>query len=156
MRKICFVLLVVFTIIGGADFGYSQNTRYSVVENFISRQAKEAEAEEYEEARKILRGDINRDGKMDLVVLYTLEGFGGGNMYSQYLAVFLAKGRNFRFAADDVVGGKLHRNMTLKSVAGGRINFDTMEYRKSDGACCPSRKGKASYILTKGKLKELK
>jgi len=128
----------------------------AIVDSFISRQAKKLGAEEYREAREVRRGDVNRDGKSDVVVLYTLEGFGGGNSYTQYLAVFLGKRNDFRFAANVMVGGKMIRNVSLKSVADGRIHFDTDEYRKNDPACCPSRKAKAVYMLSNGKLRSVK
>jgi hypothetical protein len=99
---------------------------------------------------------VNGDGKEDIVVLYTLEGFGGGNNYSQYLAVFLASGSTFRHAADTVVGGKRVRDVDLTSITGSTINLDTKEYRKNDPACCPSRAAKARYHLVGAKLTEIK
>ena len=142
---------------GGVALAHSApDPATTVVNNFISRQAEELEAEEYADARKLLRRDVNHDGKLDLVVLYTLEGFNGGNAYRQYLAVFLGRGKNFRYADHDVVGGKLLRDVSLISVSAGTIALNTKEYKKNDPACCPSRKGKASYVLSKGKLKALK
>lgn len=154
-QNICFALLAGLMILGAGDSTYSQTTAKSVVDRFISKQADEAEGEEYRNARRIVRGDLNRDSKPDLVVLYTLEGFNGGNNYAQYLAVFLGNGKVFRYSTSEVVGGKLFRNLIFKSFAGGRINFDTKEFRDTDGTCCPSKKGKTSYILSGKKLKEI-
>src|SRR5262249_48609342 len=135
---------------------FAQDSGLTTVKSFISHQAKTLHGEEYEEARKVLRGDVNGDGKEDIVVLYTLEGFGGGNNYSQYLAVFLASGTTFRHAADTVVGGKRMRDADLTSVTGSTINLDTKEYRKNDPACCPSHAAKARYHLVGTKLTEIK
>jgi hypothetical protein len=148
--------LIIVLIAGGFQLVYSQATETAIVNRFISRQAKKEGADEYREARKTLHGNINGDGKADLVVLYSLEGFGGGNSYSQYLAVFLGKGKTFQYAANAIVGGKLNRDVDLKSIASRRINLDTMEYRRNDAACCPSKKGTTRYIFANGKLKEVR
>ena len=147
---ICFFALV------SVNRSYSQDNGVAAVKTFISHQAKTLHGEEYEEARKIVRGDINGDGKEDIVVLYTIEGFGGGNNYHQYLAVFLANGATFRHAADSVVGGKLFRDVDLTSVTGSTINLDTKGYRKNDPACCPSVASKTRYRFAANKLTETK
>jgi len=127
-----------------------------VVNQFIKSQAKAARSEEYTDARKVLRGDINGDGQKDLVVLYTLEGAGGGNSYNQYLAVFLTTGRSYREVAHVLVGGKLQRDVELSSISDSTINLDTKAYAKNDPACCPSRAGKARFVLRANKLVEVK
>lgn len=153
-------LLLAITIgifmLGFVQISNAQAGDNAVVNSFITRQADREKGEEYEDARKILRGDVDGDRKTDLVVLYTLEGFGGGNDHRQYIAIFLGKGKGFRYATNDVVGGKFYRGVELRSITAGKIDLDTMEYRKTDAACCPSKKGKTSYIFSKGKLKETK
>jgi len=126
-----------------------------VVDNFIARQATQENGEEYAEARKMLAGDLNRDGVADVAVLYTIEGQNGTNNYLQYLAVFVrAKGKLVP-AAHTVVGGKLNRNVELQSIKNNVIRFKTLSYRASDPASTPSRKGTASFVLSKRRLKEL-
>lgn len=147
---------IVAVSIAAAPSILSQTDENAIVNSFISRQAKKAAAEEYQDARKILHGDVNGDGKADLVVLYSLEGFGNGNGYAQYLAVFLRKGKTFQYATNSVVGGKLNRNVELTSISAGKINLDTMGYTKDDAACCPSKKGKTRFVFASGKLKESK
>jgi hypothetical protein len=131
----------------------AQSYEKTVIDRFISRQADDEEAEEYKEARKILRGDVNGDRLVDVVVLYTLEGSQGSNNYLQYIAVFVTKGRSIVYAAHDVVGGKNTRGIRLRSVAGSRINLDTVIYK--NGNCCAGRKVKAVLVLRRGKLVEL-
>lgn len=152
-----FVGLAFFVLVfGGFESVFAQTNENAIVDKFIAKQAKDEGAEEYPDARKVLRGEINRDKKTDLVVLYTLEGFGDGNNYVQFLAIFLGNGKSFRSAANEPVGGKLRRDIDLKSIVSSTINLDTKEYRKNDGACCPSKNGKTRYILRNGKLKEIK
>jgi hypothetical protein len=125
------------------------------IHNFITKQARKEKADEDADSRQILRGDVNGDGKMDAVAVYTLEGFGEGNLYRQYLIVFLGNGKTFRYAAHQSVGGKDNRTLTLNSVKSGKINFETLRYAPNDASCCPSRKGRARFILSQGKLKEI-
>ena len=120
----------------------SQTNENALINRFIAREAKKSGAVEYENPRKVGHGDLNGDLKSDLAVLYTIEGFGGGNAYAQYLAIFLASGKTFRFVTRSVVGGRFNRNMDLRSIAAGKINFDTMNFTKNDSACCPTLKGK--------------
>jgi hypothetical protein len=157
MKHKKFLILVFFVLIlAGFQFAYSQTSETTIIDGFISKQAAKEDAEEYKEARKVLRADVNGDRKTDLVVLYSLEGFGGGNNYIQYLAVFLGNGKTFRYATNEPVGGKMRRDIDLKSITALRINLNTKEYRKNDAACCPSRPGKTRYVFRNGKLREIK
>jgi hypothetical protein len=155
-RRISLILALFLSIICGVKDSRAQAREKMVIDGYISKQAAKEGAEEYEDARKSLRGDINRDGKIDLVILYTLEGFDGSNNYIQYIVVLLGKGNSYRFAANTAVGGKLRRDVDLKSITGSTINLDTKEYRKNDAACCPSKNGKTRYVIAAGKLKEIK
>jgi hypothetical protein len=147
---------VVFIFVAGAFTALAQAADSHLVEGYIAKHAKAERAEEYAEARKVIRGDVNHDGKPDIIVLYTLEGFRGGNNYLQYLAVFLGNGKTFLYSGRVAVGGKLNRDVSLVSVTNEAINVDTMEYRSKGPACCPSRKGKARFVFSGGKLKEIR
>lgn len=142
--------------LGGFESVFTQMNETAIINKFIAKQAKDERAEEYPDARKVLRGDINGDKKTDLVILYTLEGFNGSNNYLQYLAVFLGTGKSFRYAAKEVVGGHAGRNIELKSIINRRINLNTMDPRRNDPACCPSKPGKTRYVFRNGKLREVK
>lgn len=152
-----FVGLAFFVLaVGGFESVSAQTNETAIVDKFIAKQAKDENAEVYPVARKVLRGDVDGDKKTDIVVLYTLEGFNGSNNYRDYLAVFLGNGKSFRYAAKEVVGGHAGRSVELKSIINGRINLDTMEPRRNDPACCPSKPGKTRYIFRNGKLREIK
>ena len=126
-----------------------------VITDFLARQEEKEGADEYEEAREIGRGDLNGDGKADAVVLYSLEGFDGSNLYLQYLAVFLSRGGGLHYATHRIVGGKGKRSMALEGISAGKILLKTKEYRSGDASCCPSKKGRALFVLEKQKLREL-
>jgi hypothetical protein len=133
----------------------SQDQDKALVDDFIAKQATQENGEEYAEARKMLTGDLNRDGVSDVAVLYTIEGQDGTNNYLQYLAVFIRTKGKLVPAAHTVVGGKHNRNVELQSLSNNVIRFKTLSYRASDPASTPSRKGTARFVLIKRKLKEL-
>lgn len=126
-----------------------------VVESFITKQAAQEKGEEYGEARKMLTGDLNRDGIPDVAVLYTIEGQNGTNDYVQYLAVFVRTKGKLVPVAHTVVGGKMNRDVELESIRNNVIRFKTLSYRANDPASTPSRKGTARFVLAKRRLKEL-
>jgi hypothetical protein len=126
------------------------------INRYIAGVAKVSGASEYKKARKIIYGDIDGDADADATVQFTIEGIDGGNNYTFYLAVFRNENGKLKPLADDVVGGKLNRNVTLKLVKDQKIYFDTEEYAENDAACCPSIKGKTVYILKNNKLTEVK
>jgi len=127
-----------------------------IIDKYIAGVAKVSDGEEYKEARKVLYGDIDGDGDEDAVAQFTVEGMGGGNNYSFELAVFKNDGGKLTAITDEVVGGKLNRNVELKRIEKGVIYLDTKEYAEDDGACCPSIEGKTSYIVQGKKLIEKK
>ncbi len=133
----------------------SQSQDTGVVDKFIAKQATREHGEEYEDARKVVAGDLNRDGVPDLAVLYTIEDQNGTNNYVQYLAVFIRAKAGLVPLAHTVVGGKLNRAVELQSVKNNVIFVKTISYRANDPASTPSKKGTARFVLVKRRLKEL-
>ena len=127
----------------------------STINSFITQQAKRARATEYEEARSIVKGDLNADSAEDAVVLYTLEGQGGSNQYLQYLAVFLNRKGKLIYATHQLVGGKNRKSIESVSIKDGKINLQTLEYLPTDASCCPSKKAQMRFILSGGRLKRI-
>ena len=139
-----FIILFMSQMLQAQDF--------EPINEFIAKQAKSADGEEYSEARKVIAADLNQDDEMDAVVLYTLEGFGGGNNYLQYLAVFLgSESGKLSYFKHILVGGKNSRSVKMVSADKGKILLETLEYLPTDGSCCPSKKGK-SQITLKGNI----
>ena len=150
------ILLILVIVLFTPSLAFpTQNQDLTVVDQFISKQAKQEEGEEYADARKMMVGDLNRDGVPDVAVLYTIEGQNGTNNYLQYLAVFVRTKSKLVSAAHTVVGGKLNRDVDLQSIKNNVIRFKTLSYRASDPASTPSRKGTARFVLLKRRLREL-
>jgi hypothetical protein len=136
----------------GAQYEVLGSADTAVVNKFISGQEAKEGGEEYGGARKIVAGDLNHDGVPDLAVLYTIEGAGGGNNYTQYLAVFVRVQGSLVPAAHTVVGGKGYRAAHLEGIGDNVIYLTTLRYGPHDAMCCPSKKGSARFVLADGKL----
>ena len=152
--KFTYLVFICLTLLCSFQFLKAQSQARDAVDKFIKRQEKQHQAVEYRKARKVMRGDVSHDRREDTAVLYTLEGFGGTNLYLQYLAVFINDGHKSGYAAHRIVGGKNKRILEMKSIIKNRINFETQEYLPNDASCCPSGKGKTSFTYSKRKLKE--
>jgi len=89
-------------------------------------------------------------------VIFTIEGFGGGNNYQFYMALFGASEDQFMFLDVIKIGEKTWRHVDFASAVAdaNAIEVDTLEYEDSDANCCPSRKSKARYVFSGGRLSE--
>lgn len=132
----------------------AQTDDKATIDKFIAAQATREHGEEPDGVRKVVEGDLNRDGAADTAVLYTIEGQNGSNNYIQYLAVFLRQSGKLVFAARQAVGGKLRREIDLTSIKDNATLFDTTSYGPKDPACCPTIKGKTRFVLTGKRLVE--
>ena len=132
----------------------AQKIPTKTIDRYIEKSREDAT--EYKKARKIVYGDVDGDGKADAVVLYTLEGAGGGNSWGQQLAVFLNKKGVYKMAADETVGGKFFRSFTLVKIIGKEIigATETCPEDGPQGLCENPEKKQVSYIFLKGKLQE--
>jgi hypothetical protein len=153
-NMLMFALLVTLPVMS-APVSSAQNKDTSIITGFISKQATQEGGEEYEGARKVVAGDLDRDGVADLAVLYTIEGQNGSNNYVQYLAVFTRNEDGLVPVTHTVIGGKTNRSVALKSIRDNVISFKTLNYGPKDAACCPSKKGATRFVLVNSKLKEL-
>ncbi len=125
------------------------------IDQFIARQATQEKGEEYPDARKTVRGDLNHDGAEDLAVLYTIEGQGGTNNYVQYLAVFLSVKGKLVPLTHASVGGKGYRAVDLVSIKNNIIILHRVEEFTTEGKP-PRVKGTVRYALVNRKLKQVK
>ena len=133
-----------------------QDEDAAAIDSFIARQAHRERGEEYREARKVVVGDLTHDGAPETVVLYTIEGQGGRNLYVQYLAVFTRQKGKLSALTRAEVGGKSVRSVELTSVEDDAILLETMGYAPKDASCCPSVRGATRYVLSGRTLREQK
>lgn len=97
--------------------------------------------------REVVRGDLDEDGDEDAAVVYTIEGMGGGNLYEQYLSIFLQEPHGWRPGPAIKVGGKNHRSINIRGITEGSVTLETLSYAAGDASCCPSLKGETHYRL---------
>ena len=132
----------------------AQSDDKAVIDKYIAGQAAKEQGEEPDGIRKVIAGDLNRDGVADVAVLYTIEGQNGSNNYVQYVAVFLRKNGKLMFAARAAAGGKNRRAIEITSIKDNAMLFDTTAYGPRDPSCCPTLKGHTKYVLAGKRLIE--
>lgn len=155
MRFTAFIFSA-FIISLSASFVSAQNADKAAIDKFIGAQATREHGAEYPDARKVVAGDLDRDGVAETVVLYTIEGQNGSNNHVQYLAVFTRANRQLVHLTHTSIGSKTYRDVELDSITNGLINLTTNSFAKNDPACCPTLKGKAWYRLALGRLVPVK
>jgi hypothetical protein len=151
-----FAILTPFAFDAAVSSYLHQNQDLETIGSFIARQARQELGEEYEDARKIETGDLNGDAVPETVVLYTIESQGGSNNYIQYLAVFARRDGHLVAVTHTPVGGKSRRSVDLDTVNNRRVDLKTLSYAQKDASCCPSIKGRTSYVLLGQTLQEHK
>lgn len=114
------------------------------------------------ESRQVVRGDIDNDGTTDLIVLFHVEGAcledrdetpgacSGG--YTSMITVFL--GGKLKEVSTLTIGTKGSCSVRIIRVRNGVIEARTLCRGPVDPWCCPSVKGKTSFILLDGVLTE--
>src|SRR5262245_50659939 len=155
--RILLIATITSVLVCPADIALArQDDDTGVIDAFIANQAKRERGEEHKDARKVVTGDLTHDGLPETVVLYTIEGQGGSNLYIQYLAVFMQRNGKLTPLTHADVGGKSARGVELASVENNSILLNTLNYGPKDASCCPSIKGTSRYVLSGGTLHEQK
>lgn len=121
---------------------YLEKNKISIVDNYIKSKIKKLDVDsrpyEYEEARNFIFHDLDSDGVEELLAFYTLEGFGGGNNWQHYLAIFKVINDKHIFIDERIIYGdvwgfkyqsgeliKKDKNKLVFKVYGSSINNDT-------------------------------
>lgn len=122
---------------------------------------------EYKEARKLFLYRPNAD-KGVVLVFFTIEGIGGGNNHSTYLAVFGANFSNNALEKDfpmldcQKIGDRLSRSIDFDNITVGIENNTTiirltaLTYLPDDPACCPSIKTPTFFEIPENKMNKIK
>jgi hypothetical protein len=122
------------------------------VETMISSKSAEVRGQEYCQFRLYHTiDDFDGDGEADFLVVFAIEGLGGGgNNHVPYLAAFLSGSAWKPMMVQ--VGQRGVRTVSDISVDRGIIVLATAEQRRRDALCCPSGKGELRYALRDGQL----
>lgn len=154
-RPIAF--LATLTLLVFCPSGFTrQKDDDAAIDAYIVRQARGERGQEYREARKVVVGDLTHDNVPETVVLYTIEGQGGTNRHTQYLAVFAQHNGRLTPVTRAAMGSKSVGGVELRSVEDESIVLDTLSYAAKDAECCPSVPGTTRYVLSGRTLREQK
>ncbi len=133
-----------------------------IVSQHISSSLKKEGLEELDrKKRRVIYGDLDKDGDEDAAVEY-LWNFIGGNGWGINLAVFRNNNGVFEYLAYEGVGGKFSRDFNLTGIKNGKILATTETCLDSSdvvGLCGQegmggSKKGRTQYSLQGNKLVE--
>lgn len=133
----------------------SCTTNSALVEDTISAKVRELDGTEYCQFRRYhTLDDLDGAHVNDLIVLFNVEGIGGGgNDVLCFMAVFLSQAH-----WKPVVVQTGERGVRLPvdiTVRGHTIVLRTMEYEASDALCCPSGKGELTYEIVGGVVRRI-
>lgn len=123
----------------------------SAVNQMIERQIAADGGAEYLAGRKILEADFNGDRSPDAVVLYTIEGAGGGNSAFHTLQLFLGNQDNYVAQGSVVVDGAT--DIALSSASD--IVVTSLTHSPDDPDCCPSMKSTLRYHVDGNQLRQM-
>lgn len=170
MTLIVFLFLLLFPIRAGANekaIKDEVNTKVTQLAAIMG----DSYSQEYPDYRGIQILTNDKENMVVAVAVFTIEGLGGGNNYTQFIAVFAAlseesEGHPKRMSLLDVmpVGGKGLRGIEFKNIRMKEserdivITVPTAEYGPRDAMCCPSIKSEAQFIIhpyVGGRLKEI-
>ncbi|MFZ6873617.1 hypothetical protein ACO0LF_16285 [Undibacterium sp. Di27W] len=98
---------------------------------------------------RILYGQLFEEHKNDAVVLFSMEGFGGGNLHAEFVAFFaeqhqydaaIRKARPYRLVAVSKLAQRGWRTFDFDSarIRQGMLTIDGMQMGPKDANCCPS------------------
>jgi hypothetical protein len=107
----------------------------AAVDREIANEISKDGGDEFKDNRQIFLTDLNGDGTNDAVVLYTIEGQGGGNGYFQSLATFYASSGGWVHRAKVVVGQGVQ---SVEVIGPQTLRLTVLTVGPDDANCCPT------------------
>jgi len=121
---------------------------------WIASHAQRVHGQAPRDVRKSCEGDVDGDGHTDVVVIYTIEGVGGGNDWTQYATLLTSTPRGYGASMPKEVGGKGVRVVEGCTIGASSVELALKTYGPQDASCCPSVPGKARLAFAAGALSE--
>lgn len=98
----------------------------------------------------MIEGDLTGDGTPELVVLFTLEGGGGGNGVGGFLAAFQRDASGQLSAVDTIPVTGYGGSAQDARIERGAAVVKLLVQGPNDPACCPSEEFEGRYVLHQG------
>lgn len=125
--------------------GQAEAALEAAINNLIASEIAKEGGAEYTDSRQVIYMDLNEDSQPDAVVLFTVEGQGGGNGSYQSLAGFYRSGAGWMYQGHSVVSGAV---TDIKAAPGQQVAVSTLTSGPDDPRCCPSVQGIDIYTWT--------
>lgn len=117
------------------------------------------------EFRHVKYGHFFEEDSDDAIAMFSVEGFGGGNGHSEYIAFFQgvepyeangAKTKPYMLVALMQIGGRWWRSFDWKSlsIAPGAATISGKAWRSEDAGCCPTAPFTATFRLKDNRIVE--
>jgi hypothetical protein len=108
-------------------------------------------------ARQVLKGDLNNDGKPDIVLKMHIVYGGEGGFSAQYLIVFLYNGKDYKLVAEKEFSTTVHvegyySSLALKEIKNNKIVVTGYWVGKEDGQCCATLEEEFNFKLVNNTL----
>ena len=159
--KHLFGFITSFLILFNIYFYAQNNNLPKTVTDYINKKnliAKKYGGNEINGARQILKGDLNNDGKEDIVLkINILYGTQKWDTLKQYLSIFLFKEKDYKLSAEkefqplDNVAGNF-AGIDLKELKDKEIIVIAHWWGKDDPNCCPSISKDIEFWLSNNSL----
>jgi len=122
------------------------------LEQLVAAKTVELRGQEYCQYRLYhTQDDVDGDGVSDFVVVFAVEGTGGGGNNSVQFLVLFPSAREWEPIVAEV-GKRGERFVEGIEVDEQGIRLRTSEYLKQDAQCCPSGKGELRFTFVRGRL----
>jgi hypothetical protein len=125
------------------------------IDRWIAAHANKLRGAEVAGTRYAVTGDLDGDGRRDFAVLYTLQGTGADRFLLRFLAVFRRGPQALEYRAHALVGGRGMREVNRATILGRQVEIESLEFRRGDAACCPTRFVKMRYRLDGRRLERV-
>lgn len=114
----------------------------AAADSMITNEIAQDGGDEYKDGRQVIFADLNNDGIQDAVVLYTIEGKGGGNGYFQTLAAFIGSSAGWGYSGKAVVGNGVQ---DIQVVGSQILSLKVLSVGPDDADCCPTVESTENY-----------
>ncbi len=145
-RSIMFVVAFLFLASLAHDANALDQKSEKAIKAFLSSQESDRESAESQGSAV---ADLNNDGKLELILVWTLL---GPTYWQNNLTVLSQTAEGYK----PVASLQLEGEAKLSSVDNGIISIDQAVYAKDDPKCCPSIKKQVKYRWSGKKIEEIK